>query len=237
MQKKLINVLVVDDHQLIIEGLRSILQDEDYVAFAGGVNNLADALAFLENHEVHVALVDISMPDHSGVEVTKIIKEKYPDVKVLALTMHEDISTISAMIDAGASGYLLKRTNMNEVLDAIRVAASNRKYLGLDVQAIMMEEFHLREQGSNGQEDSPAKLTGREKEILNLVAREYSNEEIAKKLFISERTVETHRRNILIKTDTKSIIGLIKYAIRHGLITNENEEFMHKNDIRDHATD
>ncbi len=184
-----------------------------------------------------MALVDISMPDHSGVEVTKIIKEKYPDVKVLALTMHEDISTISAMIDAGASGYLLKRTNMNEVLDAIRVAASNRKYLGLDVQAIMMEEFHLREQGANGQEDMPAKLTGREKEILNLVAREYSNEEIAEKLFISERTVETHRRNILIKTDTRSIIGLIKYAIKHGLINNENEEFIHKNETRDHATD
>jgi DNA-binding NarL/FixJ family response regulator len=223
MPEKSINVLVIDDHQLIIDGLKSILQDEEAVTFAGGANNMQEALGFLSSNQVDVVLCDISMPDHSGIEVAKKIRELYPDIKVLALTMHEDIRMISGMIEAGASGYLLKRTNMNEVLEAIQMVASGRKYLGREVQAIMMDDLVHREpeQGITG--DSSARLTNREKEILNLVAREFNNEEIAEKLFISERTVETHRRNIFTKTNTKSIVGLIKYAIRKGLISQDNE--------------
>jgi DNA-binding NarL/FixJ family response regulator len=223
MPEKSINVLVIDDHQLIIDGLKSILQDEEAVTFAGGANNMQEAFGFLSSNQVDVVLCDISMPDHSGIEVAKKIRELYPDIKVLALTMHEDIRMISGMIEAGASGYLLKRTNMNEVLEAIQMVASGRKYLGREVQAIMMDDLVHREpeQGITG--DSSARLTNREKEILNLVAREFNNEEIAEKLFISERTVETHRRNIFTKTNTKSIVGLIKYAIRKGLISQDNE--------------
>jgi DNA-binding NarL/FixJ family response regulator len=223
MQDKAIKVLVVDDHQLIIDGLRSILEDEETVLFAGGANSMGEAMEFLENNEVDVVLADISMPEHNGIEVTRNIREKYPNISVLALTMHEDISMISGMIDAGASGYLLKRTNMNEVLEAIQLVASGQKYLGREVQAIMMEDLVHREPGKTAHEES-ARLTSREKEILNLVAKEFSNEEIAKKLFISERTVETHRRNIFTKTSTKSIIGLIKYAIRNGLISQEQDK-------------
>lgn len=223
MQDKAIKVLVVDDHQLIIDGLRSILEDEETVLFAGGANSMGEAMEFLENNEVDVVLADISMPEHNGIEITRNIREKYPEIRVLALTMHEDISMISGMIDAGASGYLLKRTNMNEVLEAIQLVASGQKYLGREVQAIMMEDLVHREPGKTAHELS-ARLTSREKEILNLVAKEFSNEEIAKKLFISERTVETHRRNIFTKTSTKSIIGLIKYAIRNGLISQEQDK-------------
>ncbi len=223
MPEKSISVLVIDDHQLIIDGLKSILQDEEDVTFAGGANNMQEALGFLSSNQVDVVLCDISMPDHSGIEVAKKIRELYPDIKVLALTMHEDIRMISGMIEAGASGYLLKRTNMNEVLEAIQMVASGRKYLGREVQAIMMDDLVHREpeQGITG--DTSARLTNREKEILNLVAREFNNEEIAEKLFISERTVETHRRNIFTKTNTRSIVGLIKYAIRKGLISQEND--------------
>lgn len=224
MSKETIKVLIIDDHQLIIEGLKSIIQDEDSVAFAGGVKNMEDAFAFLSENEVNVALVDISMPKHSGIEVTQAIKEKYPHIQVLALTMHEEIEKISAMIDAGASGYLLKRTNMNEVLEAIRVVANNEKYLGREVQSILMDEFSHKDNFNKNQDNMPVPLTTREKEILNLVAREYSNENIAKKLFISERTVETHRRNIFIKTNTKSVIGLMKYAFKHGLINQDDGE-------------
>lgn len=223
MPKKSIKVLVVDDHQLIIDGLKSILQDEEEVSFVGGANNMREALSFLGQNIVDVALVDISMPEHSGIEVTKKIKELYPHVQVLALTMHEDINMITGMIDAGASGYLLKRTNMNEVLEAIRVVAANEKYLGREVQAIMMENLFHKESEKKTQPNAPAALTPREKEILNLVAREFSNEKIAEKLFISERTVETHRRNIFTKTNTKSIVGLIKYAIKYELITKEHD--------------
>lgn len=222
MQDKAIKVLVIDDHQLIIDGLRSILEDEETVMFAGGANSMEEALEFLENNEADVVLADISMPRHNGIEITRKIRELYPGIKVLALTMHEDIEMISGMIDAGASGYLLKRTNMNEVLEAIQMVAAGQKYLGREVQAIMMDDLIHREPGTAAHEET-ARLTGREKEILNLVAKEFSNEEIANKLFISERTVETHRRNIFTKTNTKSIVGLIKYAIRNGLISQDTE--------------
>lgn len=223
MPGRKIKVLVIDDHQLIIDGMKFILQDEEDVVFAGGAGSMREALEFLENNEVNVVLADISMPIHSGIEVTKKIKELYPDIQVLALTMHEDISMISKMVEAGASGYILKRTNMNEVLEAIKAVAAGGKYLGRDVQAILMDNLG----GNLGvnviPEDAPAQLSVRELEILNLIAKEFNNEEIANKLFISERTVETHRRNIFTKTKTKSIVGLIKYAMKNGLISQESE--------------
>jgi DNA-binding NarL/FixJ family response regulator len=223
MSHKPIQVLVIDDHQLIIDGMKSILQDEEDVAFAGGANSMAEALEFLSSNEVDVVLADISMPQHSGIEVTRKIKELYPGIQVLALTMHEDISMISKMVDAGASGYILKRTNMNEVLDAIKMVASGGRYLGRDVQSILMDNLGSSSNVVELSHDAPAPLTAREMEILNLIAKELSNEEIANKLFISERTVETHRRNIFTKTKTKSIVGLIKYAIKNGLINHDNE--------------
>lgn len=223
LPEKQIKVLVIDDHQLIIDGMKFVLQDEEDVVFAGGAANMEEALSFLKNNYVDVVLADISMPKHSGIEITKKIKELYPDIQVLALTMHEDISMISKMVDAGACGYILKRTNMNELIDAIKVAASGGKYLSSEIQAILMENLG----GNTGitviPDDATAPLSARELEILNLIAKEFSNEQIAEKLFISERTVETHRRNIFTKTKTKTIVGLIKYAIKNGLINQENE--------------
>ncbi|MDD2550165.1 MAG: response regulator transcription factor [Bacteroidales bacterium] len=216
-QEKTIKVLVVDDHQLIIDGLKSLLQDETDIVFAGGVNSMQRAIDFVSDNPVQVVLADISMPEGSGIETTRRLKEIQPDIQVLALTMHEDINMIRKMVDAGASGYILKRTNMNEVLEAIRVVAKGGKYLGRDVQEILLDNMGQPEKPAE-QGVSPSILTQREKEILNLIAKELRNEEIAEKLFISERTVETHRRNMFVKTKTKSIVGLIKYAIANGLI-------------------
>ncbi len=223
MQKQPISVLIIDDHQLIIDGLKALLQDERDIEFAGGANSMNEALAFIKENQVDVVLADINMPGGSGVETTKRIKELYPAVKVLALTMHEDAGMVSQMAEAGASGYILKRTNMNEVLEAIRTVSENGSYLGRDVQSILMENFRI-SQPQNGLADQngPARLSVREKEILNLIAREYSNLEIANKLFISERTVETHRRNIFTKTKTKTIVGLIRYAIANEIIDESN---------------
>ncbi len=216
-QEKIIKVLVVDDHQLIIDGLKSLLQDEPDIVFAGGANSMQEAIDFVRDNPVQVVLADISMPEGSGIETTRSLKEIQPDIQVLALTMHEDINMIRKMVEAGASGYILKRTNMNEVLEAIRVVAKGGKKLGRDVQEILLNNM--------GEPTTLSKLTvsqsvltQREKEILILIAKEMRNEEIAEKLFISERTVETHRRNMFTKTKTKSIVGLIKYAIANGLI-------------------
>ncbi len=216
-----IRVLVVDDHQLIIDGLKSLLQDETDIVFAGGVNNMTQAIDYVSHNPVNVVLADISMPDGSGIETTRKVKEIDPNIQVLALTMHEDYTNIRAMVDAGASGYIFKRTNMNEVLEAIRVLAGGGKYLGRDVQTIIFNKMSERDEGAENT-TLPALLSQREKEILQLIAKEMSNVEIANKLFISERTVETHRRNIFTKTKTKTIVGLIKYALGNGLIVDDN---------------
>lgn len=216
-----IRVLIVDDHQLMIEGLKSLLEYEDDIQFVDGRNSMAETLSFLENNQIDVILMDINMPGGSGIEATGKIKALYPTVKVIALTMHDDISIITRMIQAGASGFVLKRTNMNEVVEAIRTVHNNGRYLSKNTQQVIMENL-----GSpivlndTGDDDRPV-LSARETEVLRLIAKEYSNEQIADKLFISERTVEAHRRNIFIKTKTKSIVGLIKYAISKGLVTAE----------------
>ncbi|NCC72647.1 MAG: response regulator transcription factor [Sphingobacteriia bacterium] len=218
MAKEPVKVLIVDDHQLMVEGLKSLLEDEEDIAFVAGANSMKETLDFLKNNETDVILMDINMPDGSGIEATEKVKALYPSVKIIGLTMHDDISVITRMIKAGASGYILKRTNMNEVIEAIRTVHSNGRYLSNDTQKIIMDNL-----GTPGTLPYPEKvskpvLSSREIEVLNLIAKEYNNEQIAEKLFISERTVEAHRRNIFIKTETKSIVGLIKYAIHHGLI-------------------
>ncbi len=212
-----IKVLVVDDHQLMVEGLKSLLECEPDIVFSGGANSMDETLTFLKDHEVDVILMDINMPGGSGIEATEIIRKQYPHVRVIALTMHDDISIITRMVKAGASGFMLKRTNMNEVIEAIRTVHSKGKYLSFNTQQIIMDNLGTPEENEHAEEPKPT-LSSREIEVLNLVAKEYSNEQIAEKLFISERTVEAHRRNIFIKTKTKTIVGLMKYAISTGLI-------------------
>ncbi|PKP47603.1 MAG: DNA-binding response regulator [Bacteroidetes bacterium HGW-Bacteroidetes-11] len=223
MTKKPIKVLIVDDHQLMIEGLKSLLEDEADIDFVAGANSMAETLSFLKNNSIDVILMDINMPEGSGIEATMKIKELYPTVKVIALTMHDDISIITRMVKAGASGYILKRSNMNEVIEALRIVHNNGKYLSINTQQIIMDNLGSTDEPHNPKEESKPTLSAREIEVLNLVAKENSNELIAEKLFISERTVEAHRRNIFIKTKTKSIVGLIKYAISKGLIESDGE--------------
>jgi DNA-binding NarL/FixJ family response regulator len=223
MTRKSIKVLIVDDHQLMIEGLKSLLEDEVDIDFVAGANSMAETLHFLGNNSVDVILMDINMPDGSGIEATVKIKELYPTVKVVALTMHDDISIITRMVKAGAAGYILKRSNMNEVIEAIRIVHNNGKYLSINTQQIIMDNLGSADELPESKEESHVSLSAREIQVLNLVAKENSNELIAEKLFISERTVEAHRRNIFIKTKTKSIVGLMKYAIRKGLIETDND--------------
>ena len=138
--------------------------------------------------------------------------------------MHDDISVITRMIKAGASGYILKRTNMNEVIEALRIVHNNGKYLSMNTQHIVIDNLGTPANLLDPKEESKPILSPREIEVLKLVSKEYNNEQIAEKLFISERTVEAHRRNIFIKTKTKSIVGLIKYAINKGLIEIDPED-------------
>jgi DNA-binding NarL/FixJ family response regulator len=222
MNQKPIRVLVVDDHQLIIEGIKSMLQEETDIEFAGGANSMKGALDFVDSQNVDVILLDVNMPEGSGIETTKLLKEKYPEIQILALTMHEDISIITQMVKAGASGYLLKGSNMKEIIEAIKAVNAKTRYLSRDVQAILMDNLGSGEKDRMLAEPKMV-ITPREREILNLVAMEMTNAEIANKLFISERTVETHRRNIFTKTQTKSIVALMNYAMKHGLLDKVND--------------
>src|SRR5690554_3430683 len=218
MSKEQIKVLIVDDHQLMIEGLRSLLEDEEGIGSVAGANSMEETLTFLEKNQVDVVLMDINMPEVSGIEITQKIRENYPATKVIALTMHDDISIITRMIKAGASGYVLKKTNMNEVIDALKIVHAGGKYLSMTTQNIIMDNLMSPDELMDAKEENKPVLSARELEVLKLIAKEYSNEKIGEKLFISERTVEAHRRNIFIKTKTKSIVGLMKYAIKKGLI-------------------
>jgi DNA-binding NarL/FixJ family response regulator len=212
-----ISVLVVDDHQLMIEGLKSLLEVEENIGSVSGANNFQETMEFLQNNPVDVVLMDINMPEVSGIETTQKIKEMHPSTKVIALTMHDDISIITKMIKAGASGYVLKKTNMTEVIDALKIVHKGGKYLSMTTQNIIMDNLMSPDELMEAKENKPV-LSSREMEVLKLIAKEYSNEQIGNELFISERTVEAHRRNIFIKTKTKSIVGLMKYAIQEGLI-------------------
>ncbi|WBA42201.1 response regulator transcription factor [Hymenobacter canadensis] len=216
-----IHVLLADDHQLVIEGIKTLLRQEADIRVVAQASNGAEALRCLHNHpEVNVAIVDLNMPQMSGVELTRLIHGQRPDVRVLALSMSHDHASVTEVLEAGGAGYLLKNTSKAELSNAIRSVAAGSTFFSPEVGTMLLQNMRTPANGRAATtEHRPVGLTSREKEILQLIAREFSNADIAGQLFISERTVETHRRNILVKTSCKSVIGLIQYALRHKLIS------------------
>ena len=213
-----IHLMLVDDHQLMLDGLKSLLGEQEDFEILGGAASAEDALKQLRNKDVDVLLADIHLPGMSGIELAAKVSADFPQIKVLALTMHNESSLINRMIAAGAWGYVIKSNNISELVEAIRTVASGKKYLSREVQSIVMDSIYRPEDSNNGFQPNVARLTQRETEILSLIAREFSNKEIADKLFISERTVETHRKNIFTKTKTKTVVGLIRYAMENELL-------------------
>jgi len=211
-----IKICIADDHQIVIDGIKGYLKNEKDIQLIGEALNAKEALKILKDNHVDILITDITMPDISGVELTRTVKKEKPDVKILALTMHNDIATISEIIQAGASGYLLKNTEKKELLEAIHKIFNNEPYYNSEIANALIKNY-VNTKEKSAQAELIA-LTTREKEILLLIGKEYSNKKIAELLFISERTVESHRKNIFEKTNTKTIIGLIKYAYEHKLI-------------------
>jgi DNA-binding NarL/FixJ family response regulator len=216
-----IHVLLADDHQLVIEGIKTLLRQEHDIRVVAQANTGAEALRCLHDHpEVNVAIVDLNMPQMSGVELTRLIHGRRPDVRVLALSMFHDHASVTEVLEAGGVGYLLKNTSKTELSEAIRSVAAGSTFFSPEVGTMLLQNMQAPGNGRvSPSEDRPVELTSREKEILQLVAQEFSNHDIAEQLFISERTVETHRKNILAKTNCKSAVGLIQYALRHKLIS------------------
>lgn len=215
---KKFKLLLVDDHRLMLEGLIMLLSEEEWIESIKGATSGREALTIIEQERIDVMMVDINMPEMSGLQLSTIVHERFPDTKILALSMYNDNIMIAKMIEAGAMGYVLKSTDISELTDAIFTIASGKRFLSKEVQDIIMQGIYTSNSQINEIQPNVIKLTSRETEVLNLIAHEYSNEQIADKLFISERTVETHRKNIFTKTKQKTIVGLIKYAIENELI-------------------
>ncbi len=212
----MLRLLLVDDHQMLIEGIKTLLRGEPDLQVVAEANSGAAALTALEKTPVDMALLDINMPHMSGIELCAEVRRRHPHVRMLALSMFEDNSSIQGMLQAGASGYILKNTSKTELLDAVRRIAGGHTYFAPSVAATILE--HAGAPLHDSRDTGAVSLSTREREILQLIAQELSNLQIADKLFISERTVETHRKNIFFKTQSKSVVGLIQYAIRHDLI-------------------
>ncbi len=211
-----ISVVLVDDHHILLDGLTALLKKQRDMEVKGAFTSGKELLAQLEVLMPDVAIVDISMPEMTGVELTLALKKHLPSLSVICLSMHDSIDYILEMINAGVSGYLYKNVNDKELLDAIRTAAEGKMYFPTEIAAkLSAEAIRARKAG---EQEKEAHLTEREIEILKLIFKEYSNAKIAQELFISERTVETHRKNMLRKTNSASMIGLMKFAIEHKLV-------------------
>ncbi|HPT04625.1 MAG TPA: response regulator transcription factor [Bacteroidales bacterium] len=217
--KEPIRLIIIDDHQLSRDGIKALLSDIEFNATVEVAESGDEALLLFETQIFDVALVDINMPGMSGIQLTCEIKKNYPITKVIALSMYDDHTYISKMIEAGASGYILKNINIEDLIEAINTVIKGNFYLSKDIQKVIDEHVAPANESYKTVKSNIIHLSYREQEILNLIAKEFTNEQIAQQLFISERTVETHRKNIFIKTKQKTIVGLIKYAIENKLLS------------------
>ncbi|WP_143706001.1 response regulator transcription factor [Emticicia sp. TH156] len=209
-----LKILIVDDHQILIDGIEAMLQGVDNFEVVGKLLDGKLALTYLSDHPVDILLTDLYMPKMTGIELTQKVKKAFPDLKVLALSVSYDVSIVHDLMDAGISGFILKTIGRNELIDAINEVSKGNVYFSREVSNEILRSLANR----NDPEEEIYRLSDREIEILKLIAREFSNADIAKQLYISERTVETHRKNIYRKTNTKTIVGLIKYAVERKLI-------------------
>lgn len=219
MQK--ITILIADDHKIFRQGLTELLNKEQNMMVIGDAGEGKDVIEFLRLQKVDVVLMDIDMGEGetSGIELTSEIIKLYPETKVLALSMHGDKNYIVKMLEAGATGYILKNAGKEEMINAIQTVANGNTYFSSLVSAKLLEQI-INPTNSKKSKPKGTPLTDREIEVLKLIADEYSNPEIAEKLFISVRTVDTHRRNLLDKLGVKNTAGLVKYAFQKGLLDN-----------------
>lgn len=208
-QNKKIQVALVDDHQLFRSGISFIIDDTEDIEVAFEASNGQEFLNYLMEYQPDVVLMDINMPVMDGVEATRSALEKFPELKVLILSMFGEIDYYNTMIDIGVKGFILKDIDNEELIDAIRKVDKGGSYFSQELLLQLIK---------NKPEDEQVELTKREKEVLELICLGYSNQEISEKLFISQRTVERHRSSLLFKTDSKNSVSLVVFAIKNGMV-------------------
>jgi len=214
----MIKVLLVDDHAVVRMGLKMLLDGEDSLEIVGETGTASEAIEAVTFLEPDVILMDVGLPDLSGIEATKEIKRIRPHIAVVALTIHEDEEYFFRMLEAGASGYVPKRAAPEELIDAIRIAAEGDVYIYPSLTKLLVRDYLNQQAGEQEAGSSLNDLTPRESEVLTLVAEGSTNKEIAETLSISPKTVSRHRENIMGKLNLHSRAELVKYAIRKGII-------------------
>jgi len=214
MEKK-VKILIVDDHQIVLDGLVSLLEPEKIFEIQTA-NNGVEGLKLAEKDQFDIFLVDISMPVMDGIEMSKQLLKKHPNAKIIILTTHNDKEIILEMLHIGVSGYVVKNSSKQELLTAIQKVKSGKSFFSDDVHEALRKE--IKKQHDIETNQNILILTKREKEIIELLAKEYTNEKIAEELNISYRTVETHRKNIMQKTNSHNLAGLLKYFYSTGLL-------------------
>jgi DNA-binding NarL/FixJ family response regulator len=208
-----IHVLVADDHKLFRDGLVATLKHIRSVGLIHQASNGREVLEILKTKNCHIVFMDINMPLMDGVEVTRKISASHHAVKVIALSMHDDQKYVVEMYDAGASGYLLKDTDRQELTEAIEIVMSGRNYYSPSISGKLVDQAIIRSKNTIPSNDA---LTDREIIVLQYIYQEFTNKEIAEKMNISEKTVENFRSALMNKTGAKNVASLVKYAIRHG---------------------
>jgi DNA-binding NarL/FixJ family response regulator len=202
-------LFIVDDHYMVIEGIRSLLQNEAGLEWTGHASNAASCLAYLQQQQPDVILMDINLPDKSGIDLCKEVKEKYPSVFILGLSTFNQESFISKMMDNGASGYVLKNATKEELLEAIETVMKGKLFLSMDAAQSLRSVAD--------KPDMPV-ITRREKEVLELIAAGCTNAEIAERLFVSISTIDTHRKNLLEKFNVRNTASLVRLATQQQII-------------------
>lgn len=203
-----IKLFIVDDHYMVVEGIHSLLQNNRDIEWMGHAGNADSCLAFLKQQQPDVILMDISMPGMNGLDLCKLVREQYPSVFIIGLSTFNQQSFIHKMMDNGASGYVLKNATQEELTEAIKIVALGKTYLSDEVASTLRQ----------ADETIIPLITRREKEVLELIADGLTNNEIAAKLFISVSTVDTHRKNLLSKFESKNIASLIRAAVQLNFI-------------------
>jgi two-component system, NarL family, nitrate/nitrite response regulator NarL len=205
-----LKIVLVDDHRIVLDGLKSLLDNDSNFNVLAAVGSSEEALDVINQQQPDMLLTDYTLPGMTGLELSMKVKEKYPSIKRVLLSMHDEAHLIKQIMKAGVDGYILKSIQQSELKSALRQIKSGMPYISPEITKMIMTDM-----SSNQKEEL---LTEREQEIVKLIVKEYSNKAIAEKLFISERTVETHRKNIFRKTNTTSLVGLVKFAFEHNMV-------------------
>jgi DNA-binding NarL/FixJ family response regulator len=216
-----IELIIVDDHRIVRRGMRSLLEEESDIRVVGEAGDGHELLGILQEQGADVVLMDIKLKDMSGIRATERIVKEHPGIRVLGLTMHEDGDTIERMMDAGAMGYVFKDSAEEDLQHGIRTVANGERFFSNAASQKLIEHLRKKEAGEHTPQ-SPSSLTERERLILSLIAREFTNSEIAEELRISPKTVDGHRRRLLQKFNARNSAGLIRTAMEMNFLSKDH---------------